>query len=100
MIEELRERDRSCLSSMNLRLTAGPQCRNRKGHGDPVVRSRVDHCAMKLLTSGNGQPILELGELSAHGTQVLRNHSNAIRLLHPKLLCIANSMSVARISGI
>ena len=51
---------------------------------------------MQRLASGHIQAVLELGNFGAHRAQVFHHKSNAVRLLDPQLLCIADADAAAR----
>ena len=54
--EELGERDRRTLRTMNLCLPCSPQRGDREGHGNPVIAPRVDLRPMQRLPPGTNSP--------------------------------------------
>jgi len=95
--EELREADGDALRTLDERFALGPQSCYAEGHGDAVVVSGIDGCAMQRLASGDIESIFELFDLGAHGAQILDDQSDAVGLLDAQLLRVADANAAARI---
>src|SRR5690348_13432154 len=95
--EELRERDRGGLCTVDDVFACRTESGNGEGHRNPVIASRVDLRSVKALVPRNRQAILELNELRTHCLQVLRYKRDSVGLLYAKLFRIANLDSIVRV---
>ncbi len=89
--EELREADGGGFRALNQRLPFGAKSGDAEGHGNAMVASRVNGCPVQSLATGNVQAVFKLGNLGAHGAQILHDQLNAVGLFHAKLFGVADA---------
>ena len=95
-IKKLRKADGCSLGALDQGISLGAQGGYAEGHGDAMVAAGVDGRSMQSLTAGDIEPVLKLLHVRAHGPQIARDQSDAIRFLDAQFLRIANADAAAR----
>ena len=57
------------------------ESRYRKGHRNPVITKTVKSCAMELVATDHAHAVIMLGDIGAHGSEVIDHRRNPVTFL-------------------